>query len=425
VRARKSAGFALLGVALATACGGPEPARPVAPEGSYEVGEAPYAVGLADLDGDGVPDAVSGNLAGESVSVLRGGQAGRPAWRQDLPAGGAAVAVALGNFDGTGPPDLAAAVRSAPGHVALFFNQGDGHLVSGPRVKLPGTPNDIAAGDLNEDGRQDLVVALREEAIAVILSPDPGEEMSVQRFPLDGCSGEREYGPDGVMLADLNRDGRSEVVVACYDAWSIQVLGLADGKSFRGAPLTVARMQRDTILGAIRKIDPSRAGEPGPLPGGLRKVRVADLDGDGWTDLAAVGDWGLLLLAFGDGISFPEVRSLSTGVDGTNTLVAGDLDNDGRQEIVLTSGHEQAVVILTADDWRRGTPRLRRAGRLPDTPESVVLADLDRDGRLDAVIAAERADAVQFLQGTGDGGFLPFGSTGPEPERVLSPGERE
>jgi hypothetical protein len=407
------------------ACGGPEPARPVTPAGGFAVGEGPYDVVLADLDGDEILDAASANLTGESITVLLGGEPGRPAWRQDFRAGGIAVAVTAGDLDGSGEADLAAAVRSAPGHVALIMNHGGGRLVPGPWVKLPGTPNDIAAGDLNEDGRPDLVVALREEAVALVLSPASRKDVSVQRIPLTGCGGSRDYGPDGVTLADLDRDGRRELVVACYGAWSVQVLGNPAGDAAGRSWSEVARLPPETIVAAVGELAPDRAGDSDPLPGGLRKVKAADLDGDGWIDLAAVADWGLLLLAFGDGESFPEVRVLSTGVDGTNTLAVGDLNGDGRQEIVLTSGHEQAVAVLTAGNWRQDEPHVHRTGELPDTPESVVLADLDHDDRLDAVIAAERAHAVQFLQGTGHGELRPFGAEGPGQEGAIPLGDPE
>lgn len=382
---------------------GDTPARAVAPAGSFAVGSGPYAVRVGDLDADGRFELVSANLLGESVSVLSGHALGRLDRRTDLPAGGVAVAVAIGDLDGDGVSDAAAAVRSRLGHLAWFRGRPGSKPEAARRVWVYGTPDDVDAGDLDEDGRDEVVVALREDALVVL---HPAESRWGRRVSIP-CGGRTGYGPDGLTLADVDADGHLDAVVACYDAWSVQWLR-GDGQGGLGPPIEVGRVAEDAVRGAMRAFAPETIGPGGELAGGLRKVHAADLDADGHTDLLAVGDWGILLVAFGGPQGFEPARVVATGVDGTNNLASGDLDGDGAPEVVVLTGMETQALVFHAPELRSGQLHPHRELELPNTPESLVLTDVDGDGRLDLAVAGEHASSVQLLRGDGAGGFAPF-----------------
>ena len=379
------------------------------PPGSFSVGTGPYAVRIGDVDADGIPDSISANLAGESVSVLFGGPAGLPARRTDLPAGGTAVALAVGDFDGDGISDTAAAVRSELGHLAWFHGRSGRAPESARRVWVYGTPTDVDAGDLDGDGRDEVVMALREDALVILR---PADSRWGERTGLPGCSRVTGYGPDGVSLSDVDGDGHLDAVVACYDAWSMYWLP-GDGRGGLGPPRRVGRAGAGDVRRAIREFAPEAIGPHGELAGGLRKAHAVDLDGDGHRDLIGVGDWGILIVAFGAKEGFEPARVILTGVDGTNNLATGDLDGDGELEVMLLTGKETAAVVLEAATLREGPVSLQRALELPNTPESLVLRDLDDDGFLDLAVAGEHASSVQLLRGDGRGGFAPFGAGTP------------
>ena len=130
-----------------------------------------YCLAIGDLDGDGKPDVVIGSQPdGQSVSVYR--NTGTPgsittnsfAPQVDFAAGGWANRVAIGDLDGDGKPDVAV-VTQIPDQLSLFKNTSTpGSFTSSSfaaRVDFSAgwNPNGVAIGDLNEDGRPDIVFA--------------------------------------------------------------------------------------------------------------------------------------------------------------------------------------------------------------------------------------------------------------------------
>src|SRR5262245_51066439 len=100
-------------------------ARDLYPGREYPVRGLPKGVAVADLDGDAVPDAVTGDWDGSDVSVLRGNGDGTFQAAVAFPAGPGPAAVAVGDLDGDGHPDLVTANRNDPG-VSVLRGHGDG-----------------------------------------------------------------------------------------------------------------------------------------------------------------------------------------------------------------------------------------------------------------------------------------------------------
>ncbi len=109
-----------------------------------------------DLDGDGEPDAIQAQHAGNTLDVLAtAGPAGAGA-ATSYRLHGAAASLALADWDGDGALDLAVAIAGAKS-VAVLLGIGDGTFVPAPDVHLPFAPRSIAAHDANGDGIPDLV----------------------------------------------------------------------------------------------------------------------------------------------------------------------------------------------------------------------------------------------------------------------------
>ena len=134
-------------------------------DGGFRADTGP-AVGLvargltaADLDGDGAPELVVADASGNRILVVRGDGSTRA-----YPAGLAPFQVAVADLNGDGHLDVAVADESnvaafeGRGQVSLFLGDGRGALAPGPTLRADTNPSDVAAGDLDGDGRLDLVV---------------------------------------------------------------------------------------------------------------------------------------------------------------------------------------------------------------------------------------------------------------------------
>jgi hypothetical protein len=125
------------------------------PAQSYAAGFNPTAVAVGDFNGDGLPDLAVANEFSGGVSVLLGNGDGSFQPAQSYAAGFNPTAVAVGDFNGDGLPDLA--VASLGGGVRVLLGNGDGSFQTTPVSYVAGGPlSAVAVGDFNGDGLPDL-----------------------------------------------------------------------------------------------------------------------------------------------------------------------------------------------------------------------------------------------------------------------------
>ena len=198
------------------------------PGAPIEVGRKPYRnLKLADLDGDGKCDIVTPNMVEKGVTILFGDGHGhfRGSDRNPIPAGPSPFAVAVGDINGDGKPDLVVANYS--GHIedpsgdALTFLLGDGRgdFRLGPRIAAGRAPGDVAVGDVDGDGIADAATADAGSGSVTVAFGGPG-----------GLSPSRTVTvPVGakfwrILLADFDGNGRADLVTANGDAHTVTLL---------------------------------------------------------------------------------------------------------------------------------------------------------------------------------------------------------
>lgn len=359
--------FALLTLALGAvsgACPGPAEVR-TGPQRSQAVavGAQPTYIAAGDLDRDGALDLVSANGRGRSISIRL---QRKGAWVQ-APGDPLAVPlephlVALGDLDRDGDLDLLATAHDSPS-VFAWLGDGTGRFAPAPGSPVPvfAVPrphnHGLAVGDLDGDGDADVVVADQDaRAVGVLLAVDGGRLVPSQASPVS--LGAQPYPP---ALGDLDGDGRLDLVVPLIGDQAVAVLLGDGGGGFRpgpGSPLhtewprpygiILGDLDRDGALDVIASHDDTdevsvllgdgrgglRAAPGSPVALGLRiwHGATADVDGDGALDLVAAGS-GSLVIARGDGrggLAAPH-REPARGW----TAIAWDLDGDGRVDIVV------------------------------------------------------------------------------------------
>ena len=327
------------------------------------------AIAVGDLDGDGKPDLVSSTEylgAGYGVRASLGDGAGRftSAFEATLPLW--PFAFALGDFDGDGRADLLAGGDFiADVDTALVRLAGDGAGGFGMPSVLPFSRrvNALAVADFDGDGRLDVAaggVGLR------VLKGDgaggfvPASDPNLTCHCLD------------VVAADFDGDSKLDLAVNEGATGRLQAY-FGDGTGAFGPPVDIG------------------AGVVIPyaliFPGGLE---TADLNGDGHPDLAArsvIGDRVAVFLNDGMGGFLPSA-SYPTGT-GFRDVVAGDFDRDGRVDLSTSTDFDvdplRFVTVLPGlGQGQLGAPLSFVMGP-PDG--ALVIGDLDGDAQPDLVWA--------------------------------------
>jgi len=336
-------------------------------------GYSPFSVAIADVNGDGIPD----------VAVANQEQFGTES----------SVAVLLGIGDGT----FSAAVAYDSGGVGADF---------------------ITVADVNSDGHPDLLVAngctsagycSPDGVLGVLLGNGDGTFQAAKTYD----TGASDIYHSIVAVADLNGDGKLDVAIAhgcggitCTEG-SVSVL-LGDGKGAFGTATTY-----------------DSGGS------GASWVAIADMNGDSKPDLVAVNWCSALcgtstpiegsvavLLGNGDG-TFQTAVAYPSGDNGSRSVATADLNGDGKIDVLTAScgpeacapgfpGGTAAVLLGNGN----GTLQSALANNAGNSPDAILAADLNGDGKPDLVVGnwgtvdgGSNRGSMTVLEGSGNGSF--------------------
>jgi hypothetical protein len=242
-------------------------------------------------------------------------------------------------------------------------------------------PHSVAVGDVNNDGRLDLVTAnFSGHSVSVLLGNGDGTFQPATDIPV----GSGQFaGTNYVAVDDFNRDGKRDIVAVNENDGSISLL-LGNGNGTFQAPIT-------TLVGSGPTSNPW-------------VVVTGDINRDGNADIIVSneGDDAVsVLLGNGDG-TFQTLHTYAAGAT-PGPMAIGDLNGDGEPDLVVGQEYsDQVFVLLGAGAGTFAAPSSVAAGT---GVVSVALADLDHDGKLDLVTANSNSNTASVLLGNGDGTF--------------------
>lgn len=317
------------------------------PKVDFATGTYPRSVSIGDLDGDGKPDLVVANYNSNNVSILRNTAiegsitTSSFAAKVDFTTGANPCSVAIGDLDGDGKPDLAIANFSS-NNVSVLRNISMGIITAtsftGTRVDFAtgGNPYSVALGDLDGDGKADIVVAnYTNDNVSVLRNnASPGSITNISfASKVDFGAGTN---PCGVAIGDLDGDGKLDLAITNFNSNSVSVLR------------NIAISGSITSTSFVPKIDYVTANNPIDLA-------IGDIDGDGKADIVIANynsnNISVLHNAFSGNItaaSFDAKVNFTTGA-GSNSIAIGDLDGDGKVDIAVANRDDVSVSILRND----------------------------------------------------------------------------
>ncbi len=401
-----------------------------------------------DFDGDGILD-LAIRHSGE-VLVLRGRGDGTFEFLYAQPVSIHTITQMIGaDFDQDGWIDLATVSRrtSLVTTSEMHVLRGLGNGVFSSPDNYPITSmgvQSLAAGDTGGDGTLDLIAARDNSGIVSFKGRGDGtfEDPVLATLPSAQC-------PGAIVLADLNNDGRDDVIGLRFNgvhaalsdgagdftspafAGSNTLRSMHVGNFNGGAGLEVLFSSEETLRllewegGAL-----VNRGVVGTIPERARDQApgfVGDIDGDGSLDAIITTTFNQFTIAYGDGQGgfsmeryIPQPASLTAsggfrlpdeGKDSASALAA-DFNGDGFTDIVHVADHgpfNGAVAILGGPGRQFQAPRYPRGGGLeggvgPEQPVLAVAGDFNNDG-IDDVLYAGSGPRYWFNAGRADRSF--------------------
>jgi hypothetical protein len=308
------------------------------------------------------------------------------------PAPGSPIAVAggpgnvvLGDLNKDGKLDLVVTCGGGRS-VTVLLGQGDGQFRAAPGspVRVPDSPHEPALGDINGDGKLDLAFASHNTyAVTLLLGDGRGGFALAPTSPIVMKDAQQPH-THGLALGDFSGDGKLDLVTANNDDNDVSV-ALGDGRGgFTRAPKS-----------------PFTVGKS-PYP-----LTVGELNGDGHLDIIATSTMEsshALTVLFGDGHGDFRKSEIPLRTGRPWFVAVGDVNGDGKPDIVTTHSEARPLTVLLGDGKGGFTEAPESPFDLGHSAWAVTLVDVDGDGKADVVAAGE---GVRVLLGDGCGSFKP------------------
>ena len=347
-------------------------------------GTDPYGVSNIDFDNDGKPDLVTANYNGNSISVSKNTSiVNNVSYNAhvDYPTALLSEDVFAGDLDGDGKPDIAV-VNWNSNSVSVFRNTSTTGFISfAAKVDFatPLSPQSVSIGDIDGDGKPDLVVTTVNSHFVSVLRNTGSAGIISFAASLNFTTG---FNPYSVIIRDLDGDGKPDLAVAVNGTDKLAI--------FRNLSTP------GTISFGVR-IDYT-AGD-GPF-----WIAVGDLDGDGKPDIVVPNNQTTNLSVYRNTstagvISFDPKVDFFTGTYPQHISI-GDLDGDGKPELALAGNDAFAsIVSIYKNTCSVGNisfaPKVDYITAFGDY--DIKLGDVDADGKPDLILSCRVNNLVSIL----------------------------
>ena len=405
---------------------------------------------ITDIDGDSKPDLAVTNNWSNTISVFRNTSAtgtidassfGVPVIFQSA---FQASAIVAGDFDGDGKPDLAVSGGSPKVTFQYFYDE---LLYIYRNTSTPGTIDNnsfatmvrvnghsnmlsIAAGDLDGDGKPDLVSANTNDSNITVLFNAPKAPVTVASVtPLLGVPGSTvtitgtNFNP--TPANDIVYFGAARATVATASSTSL-IVSVPPGATYERVSVSNSATNtssyfdhdflpsfNDPTYGPSVKFEKYVEFDD-PVRARNKTAVLMDIDGDGKADVVAITDSGFTVYRNTSTVGSITSSSFATPVDFPATLpnyiacASGDIDGDGKPDVIIAAG-EQGVIVFR-NTSTTGTISFDAPVSFAFNPAcagnlTIAIADLNGDGKPD-IITGDKNVGVSIYWNTATAGSI-------------------
>ena len=350
------------------------------PDGTFAATAAPLVLSsnalifVDDYNDDGIKDFFFLTPVGVGVNVGLSNLTYAPVV-STLSGNSSVFQTTKGDFNGDGHTDIAMGVE---GGIAILEGRGDGTFKSGDFYDMGQPVGTVAVADFTGDNLPDIAVSLAAEFPRLLLGNGKGQ------FVL-GPDPNASYGAmspyTSMSVGDFDADGRKDLAAQFPDAPAVL---FGNGNGTFAAPL--------------------------PVPGG--STLIADLNGDGLSDMTSVLNFSIAASLGQKNRSFTQVTTGLRNANFTGLLAVGDINHDGMLDVLVSDFTEMEAWLGNGDGTFTYRSSFGVPGQTFGTGEGVYVVDLDGDGNADVVVTPSTIESAApapliIFYGNGDGTFQP------------------
>lgn len=340
---------------------------------AFPVPSNSYLFEIGDMSGDGKPDLVFGGGHENDVRVAISTGGVTFATPQPYTTLSRITELEIADLNGDGKLDIIVTYQSG-GTISVFLNTGSSFSAAQSYTAGESSIRRIALGDLTGDSRPELVATNAEsDTVSVLVNNGNGTFAGPVAYPVGDV-------PSPVVLADLNADGRLDVVVGA-------------GTAPFTPSLFVLLNQGNGVLGTAVSYPVNASGENGPL----NSIVAGDVTGDGQVDLVVTATAGYAALVFPGSATGQLTTPIALHVDNyTIELALGDLNRDGRLDVVVSSARA-VTPFLNSGTATLFDTRSRHHFGLSMVNAGATMTDLNSDGVLDVIGIGYQDQSAQYV----------------------------
>ena len=348
----------------------------------------PYSLVIADFNHDKYLDIGVANYGTNEIMIFFGYVNGSfiNSTRYSTNINSHPCSISTGDFNNDNFTDIVVA-NSGTNSIGIFFGYGNGTFKQqwiytiGIGIGIESLPSYVTTADINQDNQTDIIIIDSENSFIHILPGyGNGTFSNLTTFVND-----KQTQSFSSAIADLNNDNQLDLVISNYGTDDILILsGYSKSSSVIQTQYSLGHNSRPTSLLAV------------------------DLNNDRFLDIVATKSAAnsiSILFGYGNG-NFAHEITYSTGMNSSpRSISTGDFNNDNRIDLVVANYRSHTIGIYLAFDHGKFSSMISYSTGFQSFPISVAVADFNNDTFLDIVVANVRIDNVAIFLGYGNGSF--------------------